>query len=143
MEVSGLADWPAPSDESPDAPLEPSDGASDDDGEEEGEGDEEDAPDVDSGVSDEPDDSDDWDDSGVSVVAGDSDDLVVSCSPEASEPSDAPSPAAPEPSPVPPEPLPRPASRPQVGQAAMPCDACIFSAILICWERLAWSALGA
>ncbi|CAM5358592.1 hypothetical protein STENM327S_03932 [Streptomyces tendae] len=125
-------------------PSEPSDEASDD-FEEEGEGDEEDAPEVDSGAPAAPDESvepDDPDDSGVLVVVGDSDDLVVSVSPEVPEPSDAPSPAASEPPPVVPESLPRPASRPQVGHAAMPWAACTFSAILICWERLAWLGAG-
>ncbi|MEU0740970.1 hypothetical protein [Streptomyces sp. NPDC006134] len=73
------------------------------------------------------DDSDNSGDSGVFVASG---------------PDDAPSAGA-VPVAADPEPAFRPARRPQVGQAVMPWAARTFSAILICWERLAWSALDA
>jgi hypothetical protein len=42
-----------------------------------------------------------------------------------------------------PESVPSPWRSPQVGQAPTPWSARTFSATAICWDRLAWSALGA
>jgi hypothetical protein len=113
-EDSELSDPAEPPEESDDA-----DGSAEED--EEDEGDEGDEPEV----------SGDRDDSGDPV------DAEPSGVPDASGEADDP------PSAVPVPPLPSPASRPQVGQAAMPWAASTFSATLICWERLAWSALEA